>query len=159
MRIGELAKATAVDVETIRYYERAGLLPSPERGDNGYRRYESDHLERLAFIRHCRALDMPLAHIQRLLGFAARPEADCGEIDRLIDDQLARVRARLQSMQALERQLETLRGRCATRHLAGKCGILHDLVAAAQGEACACHAGSDPPSNRTEEDSMRSSCG
>ena len=57
MRIGELAKATRVDVETIRYYERIGLLPAPARAHNGYRSYAQAHLERLGFIRHCRALD------------------------------------------------------------------------------------------------------
>jgi Cd(II)/Pb(II)-responsive transcriptional regulator len=140
MRIGELGQATGVDIETIRFYEKQGLLPPPARAPNGYRDYGSAHLERLAFIRHGRALDMPLAEIKRLLDFVARPEADCGDINRLIDEQLARVRARLKSMQALEKQLAALRARCEAGHVAAECGILHDLVAAAHGEACACHA-------------------
>ena len=139
MRIGELGQATGVDVETIRYYEKTGLLPAPARHPNGYRAYAPLHLERLAFIRHCRALDISLADIQRLLTFVAHPESDCRDIDQLIDAQLARVQARLQSMQALERQLTALRGRCGNSHLAGDCGILHELVAAAQHEACVCH--------------------
>ena len=73
MRIGELAKATGVDVETIRYYEKSQLLSAPTRSDNGYRAYTQVHLERLAFIRHCRALDMPLADVQRLLTFVDSP--------------------------------------------------------------------------------------
>lgn len=137
MRIGELATATGVDVETIRYYEKVGLLSNPARSSNGYRAYGNEHLERLAFIRHCRALDIPLAEIQRLLTFVAHPQFDCGEIDELIDAQLLKVRARLTSLQALEQQLVALRSRCETRHLAGECGILHELVAAAHGEACA----------------------
>lgn len=139
MRIGELARATGVDVETIRYYEKSGLLPAPAREANGYRSYGAPHLERLAFIRHCRALDMPLAAIARLLDFAAHPQADCGDINVLIDEQLARVRARLASMRALERQLSALRAMCQGPHVAAECGILHELVAAAHGEACACH--------------------
>lgn len=139
MRIGELGRATGVDTETIRYYEKAGLLPSPARHDNGYRAYGPEHVERLAFIRHCRALDIGLADIARLLDFVARPESDCGDIDRLIDAQLDRVRARLQSLQALERQLAALRGRCGATHVAGDCGILHELVAAAHQEGCVCH--------------------
>ena len=139
MRIGELGQATGVDVETIRYYEKAGLLPAPARHTNGYRSYAPLHVERLAFIRHCRALDISLADIQRLLAFVAHPESDCRNIDQLIDAQLARVQARLQSMQALERQLTALRGRCGNSHLAGDCGILHELVAAAHHEACVCH--------------------
>ena len=73
MRIKELAQATGVEVDTNRYYEKQGLLPEPARQDNGYRDYASTHLERLAFIRHCRALEMPLADIRRLL--KERPDA------------------------------------------------------------------------------------
>lgn len=139
MRIGELAAATGVDAETIRYYEREGLTQSPARSANGYRSYGSAHLERLAFVRHCRALDIPLSEIRRLLDFLDHPAGDCGDIDRLIEGQLRRVRARLTSMHALERQLSQLRERCDAAHAMGECGILHELVAAAQGEACVCH--------------------
>lgn len=139
MRIGELSQATGVDIETIRYYEKAGLLPAPGREANGYRRYRPEHLERLAFIRHCRALDMPLDAVRRLLDYVAHPEAECGDINRLIDAQLARVRARLQSMLALENQLAALRARCGENHSARECGILQELVAAAHAESCACH--------------------
>lgn len=142
MRIGDLAKATGVDVETIRYYEKVQLLSTPSRSENGYRLYSHLQLEQLAFIRHCRALDISLADIQRLLSFIDSPQSDCGEINHLIDAQLAKVRARLASMQALERQLVTLRGQCSAPHNASECGILHELVAAAHGEACACHQGS-----------------
>ncbi|TCO77515.1 Cd(II)/Pb(II)-responsive transcriptional regulator [Plasticicumulans lactativorans] len=144
LRIGELGRATGVDVETIRYYEKAGLLPAPARSGNGYRAYGPPHLERLAFIRHCRALDMPLADIRRLLDSIADPAADCGDVNELIDAQLARVRARLDSMRALERQLLALRARCGEGHRAGECGILHELIAAAHGEACACHRDAAP---------------
>lgn len=139
MRIGELSQATGVDIQTVRYYERVGLLPQPSREANGYRAYGPAHLERLAFIRHCRALDMPLAGVGRLLEFVARPDADCGDVNNLIDEQLARVRARLESMRALEKQLTALRAQCGDHHAARECGILYELVAAAHGEACACH--------------------
>jgi len=139
MRIGELSAATGVDVETIRYYEREGLLAAPTRQANGYRAYGTGQLERLSFIRHCRALEISLADIRRLLEFAAQPATECSGIDRLIDDQLLKVRARLESMRALERQLTELRKRCDAHHAVGECGILHELVAAAHGEACACH--------------------
>lgn len=130
MRIGELGQATGVDVETIRYYEKAGLLPPPPRQTNGYRDYGKLHVERLAFIRHCRALDIPLVDVKRLLDFEVHPEADCGEINHLIDEQLGRVRERLNSMQALERKLMDLRGRCVANRTAGECGILHELLVA-----------------------------
>lgn len=133
MRIGKLSEATGVDIETIRYYERSGLLQTPGRLANGYRVYGPAHLERLSFIRHCRALDMPLADVQRLLSFVDRPQADCGDINRLIDEHLGRVRARLESMRALEKQLTTLRTHCEAGHTAGDCGILQELVSVAHG--------------------------
>ena len=67
-RIGELARATGIDVETIRYYEKSGLLLPPARQSNGYRAYGATHLAQLSFIRHCRALDMPLADVRTLIG-------------------------------------------------------------------------------------------
>lgn len=140
MRIGELAQSTGVDVETIRYYEKAGLLPAPLRRSNGYRDYGAHHGERIAFIRHCRALDMPLAQVARLLEFVTHPEAECNDINRLVDEQLDRVRARLGALHALEKQLAALRARCESGHVAAECGILHELVAAAHGGVCACHA-------------------
>jgi Cd(II)/Pb(II)-responsive transcriptional regulator len=141
MRIGELSEAIGVDVETIRYYEKVGLMPPPARQANGYRAYGRKHLERLAFIRHCRALDMPLNDVQQLLDFSTDAAADCGDVDRLIDEHLARVHARLVSLSALERQLQALRKQCgAQQHTVATCGILHELVSAAQGERCVCHA-------------------
>ena len=139
MRIKELSAATGVQIETIRFYEKQGLLPEPARSANSYREYEVSHLERLAFVRHCRALDMPLADVKRLLNFVDAPVEDCADVDRLVDDQLGRVRARLKSMRALEKQLVQLRAQCNGEHEGGQCGILHELVAAAHGEACACH--------------------
>lgn len=139
MRIKELSQATGVEAETIRYYEKEGLLPAPARSDNGYRDYSFAHLERLAFVRHCRALDMPLADVRRLLDLSDAPASECADADLLIEAQLGRVRARLHSMRALERQLVQLRSRCSGEHDHGECGILHELVSAAHGEACACH--------------------
>ncbi|WP_041675104.1 Cd(II)/Pb(II)-responsive transcriptional regulator [Ramlibacter tataouinensis] len=137
MKISDLARATGVDVDTIRYYEKAGLLPEPAREANGYRHYGPAQLERLAFVRHCRALDMPLADIKRLLQ-ALDGQGD--DVDALVQAQLARVRARLQSLQALEHQLVALQALCDADHARHPCGILQELVAAAHGEACACHA-------------------
>lgn len=137
MRIGKLGEAAGVDVETIRYYEKAGLLSPPAREANGYRCYGEEHLEQLAFIRQCRALDMPMADIGRLLEFLAAPNAACGGVDRLVDDQLARVRARIRSLRALERQLSALRCRCSAPDTAADCGILKELVATARHEATA----------------------
>ncbi len=139
MKIGDLAAKTGIEVDTIRYYEREGMIPKVARQANGYRSYGDVHLERLAFIRHCRALDMPLAEVRQLLEFVEQPKRDCADVNILIDQQLVRVKARLKSMRALERQLTSLRAQCQTHQSTRECGILKDLVAAAHGEACACH--------------------
>ena len=143
MRIGELGEAAGVDVDTIRYYEKIGVLPPSARQSNGYRAYGPTHVKRLMFVRHCRALDMPLAEVQRLLGWTDSPQAPCADVDALIDKQLLRVRERLSSLRQLEAQLSDLRARCADTAERGDkaeaCGILSDLMAAAQGEGCACH--------------------
>lgn len=128
MRIGEIAAATGVDVETVRYYEKAGLLLPPKRSPNGYRVYGPAHVERLAFIRHCRSLDVTIADIQRLLTLIDRPAARCHAANDLIDTQLQRVRARLESLAALEKQLVSLRARCKTPESSRRCGILAELV-------------------------------
>jgi Cd(II)/Pb(II)-responsive transcriptional regulator len=142
MRIGALSQATGVDIETIRFYEKSGLLSAPARSDNGYRAYTREHLERLAFIRHCRALDMSLADVALLLeSLQTSDAARLAEVDALVAAQLTKVRARLASMQALEKQLVALRERCDADHAHHGCGILAELVAAAHGEACACHGG------------------
>ncbi|MBY0270935.1 MAG: MerR family transcriptional regulator [Burkholderiales bacterium] len=104
MRIGELATATGVDIETIRYYEREGLLAPPARQTNSYRIYGQAHPERLSFIRHCRALDIPLADIRRLLGFPDASGNDSGGICQLFKARLVRwvsLRARQATLAAV----------------------------------------------------------
>ena len=140
MRIGQIATATGVDVETVRYYEKAGLLPPPRRRANGYRAYGPAQIERLAFIRHCRSLDVTIADIQRLLALIDHPASKCHEADALIDTQLQRVRARLESLTTLEKQLVSLRARCKTPRSSRRCGILAELVEAARGEGNVCNA-------------------
>ncbi|MDO5652581.1 MAG: Cd(II)/Pb(II)-responsive transcriptional regulator [Brachymonas sp.] len=143
LRIRELGAAVGVEVETIRYYEKTGLLQEPARSDNGYRAYGQVHIERLAFIRHCRSLDISLADIQQLLQLMNTPQADGSGVDAVVQQQIARVRTRLASLKALEKQLLSLQSRCAAQHhgehLASECPVLHELVVAARGEACACH--------------------
>lgn len=143
MRIGELAERAGINAETVRYYEKSGLLPPPPRRSNGYRCYDESHLEQLGFIRHCRALDMSLRHVRQLLDLVANPEGDCASVDHLIDEQLARVRTQLASLQKLEVQLTALRTQCRTGSSVGHCGILHELVSAAHREGCVCHPDAD----------------
>lgn len=128
MRIGELAGRSGCPVETIRYYEREGLLPAPARSAANYRLYGEAHAERLAFIRHCRALDMTLDEIRALLGYHDHPERPCHEVNALIDAHLEHVARRVAQLQALERALTALRARCNGAPGAGHCGILSELA-------------------------------
>jgi Cd(II)/Pb(II)-responsive transcriptional regulator len=138
MKIGELASRAGCDVQTVRYYERQGLLEEPVREASGYRRYGEPHLARLDFIRHCRALDIPLADVRQLLQLSARPDRSCAQVDRLIDSHIALVTQRIDSLQALRQQLVSLRQSCAGDP-ARPCGILQSFMSATREHACACH--------------------
>ena len=139
MRIGELSRKAGVDVETVRFYEREGLLDAPARTGSGYRAYGEEHLERLHFVRHCRSLDMPLAEIKRLIELSGNASVSCEEVDTLVRAHLARVKTKREALQTLEAQLESLSAQCASGHRVADCGILEELIHAAHGEACACH--------------------
>jgi Cd(II)/Pb(II)-responsive transcriptional regulator len=136
MKIGELAREAGVDVQTVRYYEREGLLEAPARTVSGYRTYGPRHLERLNFIRHCRSLDMPLADVKRLLELSSDRSVSCEDVNGLVQSHLERVRNKRAALEVLERQLAALRAHCEAGHRVADCGI---LIHAAQGEACACH--------------------
>ena len=130
MRIGELAASADCDVQTVRFYEREGLLEEPQRETSGYRRYDARDLTRLNFIRHCRSLDIPLRHISQLLDLAVVPDQSCAQVDELLDGHIARVKQRIRALRALEKQLVALRQTCdgdASR----PCAILESFMSSA----------------------------
>lgn len=128
MKIGELAKMTGTTVETVRYYEKEGLLPEPERGLNNYRSYGAAHLERLRLIRNCRALDMTQEEIRTILQLADNHQAGCGPINELFDVHISHVDARITELMQLKTQLTEIRRRCLSAHPdTDDCGILHGL--------------------------------
>lgn len=135
LKIGELAERTGCLVETIRYYERKGLLPVPARSEGNYRLYSDAHAERLQFIRHCRSLDMTLDEIRILLGFRDAPDENCGEVNLLLDKHIGHVADRINELTRLQCQLHELRKMCATSQAAKDCGILHGLAGAEDGPA------------------------
>lgn len=135
MKIGELAKRSGCRVVTIRYYEREGLLPAPARSAGNYRLYGEAHAERLAFIRHCRVLDMTQDEIRALLDYHDHPERPCQHVDDLIDAHLAHVADRIAQLQSLERSLVDLRARCQGQRPASECGILKELARPLEGTA------------------------
>ena len=139
MRIGDLARQAGVDVQTVRYYEREGLLEAPARTAAGYRSYGAHDVERLTFVRHCRSLDMSLADIKRLFALAGDVTVSCDDVNALIDAHLEQIHAKRLALEALEAQLGALRAQCSSGRRIANCGILEELIHAAHGEACACH--------------------
>jgi Cd(II)/Pb(II)-responsive transcriptional regulator len=140
MKIGELAKRGLCSVETIRFYEKEGLLEAPSRDVNGYRQYASSHLAQLNFIRHCRSLGMGLPEVRILRDLQTHPELACNEINQLLDSQIERVHEQIVSLRLLEQQLRSLRGSCHADTTIGNCAILRNLEQAAENEGCPCHA-------------------
>ena len=132
MKIGELARATRTTAETIRYYERSGLLDAPPRSEGNYRIYTPAHVERLSFIRHRRNLDMTLDEIRALLRFQQEPLQNCAQVNDLLDEHIGHVAARIRELQALELQLQALRETCREARQVCECGILRTLQEHAQ---------------------------
>lgn len=127
MKIGELARATGSTRATIRFYEKEGLMPAPARSDSNYRWYGRRHLERLRFVRNCRALAMNHDEIRALLALIDRPRKDCDEIDALLEAHIRHVEVRLSELERLHRQLSALQGRCERRERVEHCGIIEGL--------------------------------
>lgn len=127
MKIGLVSKQTGVPVETIRYYEKIGLLAEPQREDSGYRRYTDDHVRRLSFIRRCRNLDMAQDEIRRLIELMNQPEAGCQQVDRLLEHHLEHIQQRITELQALQQEMQRLRAACANEGQVSECGIIDRL--------------------------------
>ena len=127
-RIGELARDLNVPIETIRYYEREGLLPAPTRSEGNYRLYSPEQRQRLEFILHCRALDMSHQEIRELLRIKDAPEEGCLEVSALLDAHICHVTERVRNLRRLESDLKALRARCTDPAAAKDCQILHELA-------------------------------
>lgn len=128
-RIGELASQLSVAIETIRYYEKEGLLPQPARSEGNYRLYAEVERQRLEFILHCRALDMTLHEIRQLLEVRDAPDRGCADVDAVLDAHIGHVAARLRTLRRLQTELKAIRARCDMPSTAKDCGILHGLAA------------------------------
>ena len=124
MRIGELAKKTGISVEAIRYYEQQGLLEKSARSDSNYRHFGLEAEKRLRFIIQCRLLDMSMKEVGQLLHLIDTPEANCGEVDQLLDEHIAKVREQRRNLAKLEKSLLELRSDCDPSGQVKGCGIL-----------------------------------
>lgn len=112
MSIGTLSKQSGVHIETIRYYERAGVLPKARRAPNGRRVYDHEDTGRLAFIRHARELGFELVSVRALLALQERPELSCKAASELASAQLAAVESRLSRLSVLRDELKRMVRAC-----------------------------------------------
>ncbi len=126
LTIGELGKATGTKVETIRYYERIGLLPKPPRTDGNYRAYGEAELGRLSFIRRARDLGFPLDQVRALLSLSDDRYQDCATVDALARDHLAEVERKIADLTALRQELAALINSCNGGKVA-ECRIIEAL--------------------------------
>src|SRR5260370_3963137 len=114
LAIGALSERTGCKVETIRFYERARLLPAPARSPGGgYRLYSKDHLKRLTFIRRARALGFSIDEVRKLLTLADERKRPCAEVLVVAGAHLEDVRAKIADLRAMERVLRDTVARCA----------------------------------------------
>lgn len=127
MNIGALARAAATKAETIRYYERIGLLPPPPRTAGNYRDYSAADVARLTFIRRARDLGFSIEQIQELLHLAGHKDQSCQAVDAIARDHLTCVRQKLAALDALRQELESLIGQCGHGRIA-ECRIIEALA-------------------------------
>ena len=126
LAIVTLSKRTGCNIETIRYYERVGLLPAPVRSAGGYRLYETDHLKRLTFIRRARALGFSIDEVRTLLKLADERKRPCAEVRVVAGAHLGDVRAKIADLRAMERVLRKTLVRCA-RGAGSECPLIEAL--------------------------------
>ncbi|WP_166263348.1 MerR family transcriptional regulator [Marinobacter caseinilyticus] len=127
VRKGKLARKTGHSQETIRYYERNGLLVAPTRSASNYRDYRSGYVNRLRFIGNCRSLDRTLDAVRQLLALRDNPEARCGDVNALLDDHPEPVRLRMWELTPLTSPLQWIRAPCGRDRATRDWGILDEL--------------------------------
>ena len=130
IQIGELSRRSGCNIETIRYYERIGLLPRPPRSASRYRQYEIGDVHRLTFVRRARELGFSLDEVRALLALSADQDGEtCVEVRQLAASHLADVRAKLADLRAMERVLADAVRRCDAGEPHG-CPLINALTAA-----------------------------
>ena len=128
MRIGELSKLTGVAVETIRFYEKQGLLPEAQRSLNNYRQYGEGHVRRLHFIKHCRSLDMGLDEIRLLTNVNATSREDAERIHAIVNAHIHRIDKQIEDLRKLRQHFGLLALCCKGNHADGTpCGLIEGL--------------------------------
>jgi len=127
LTIGQVAAAAGVNIQTLRYYERRGLVPPTRRSASGYRQYSDDAVSRLRFIKRAQELGFSLAEIRELLGLRIRSASACHVVERRTRSKIAVVQTKLRELERLKRTLENLAAACAARRPTDDCPILEAL--------------------------------
>jgi len=126
LTIGQLGQATGTKIETIRYYEKIGLLPAPRRTAGNYRSYAAEHLQRLGFIRRSRELGFSIEDVRELLKLAAHGEQPCEEVDQLVVRHLETTERKIEALTRLRRELRDTLDSCKGGRVA-ECRIIQAL--------------------------------
>jgi len=127
LTIGALSERTEVNIETIRYYERIGILPNPPRSAGGHRLYGKEHAQRLVFIRRSRQLGFSLDQVRELLGLSSGRRMTCARVKNITEQHIADIRRRVRDLKRLERVLSELTSQCRGDEM-GECPILEALT-------------------------------
>lgn len=128
LRIGELAERCNVNKETVRYYERIGLIPKPNRNDSGYRIYSEQIVDRLNFIKRMQELGFTLSEIDKLLGVVDRDEAKCRDMYGFTVAKIEDIQGKIQDLQKIEQMLITLKESCPEEKDIFDCPIIETLM-------------------------------
>lgn len=124
-----MARATGCNLETIRYYEKIGIMPDPPRSTKGYRSYDDAHVRRLKFVIRSRDLGFSLEEVRGLLGLVDEQSRTCAEVQIIAEDHLTDVRAKIADLKRIERVLSDTVARC-TGDAAPECAVIDALLEA-----------------------------
>jgi MerR family mercuric resistance operon transcriptional regulator len=127
MSVGKLAKKAGVNVETVRYYERIGLLPQPQRLESGYRMYTNDDVIRLQFIRHAKELGFTLNEIRELLTLRVDSKCNCDDVRMRAEDKIRDISQKIEHLQRIREVLNQLVSACKLRKQTTDCPILEAI--------------------------------
>lgn len=127
MKIGQAARQAGVNVQSLRYYERRGLVPPPERLDSGYRLYTPEEVRKVKFIKNAQKLGFALKEVEDLLELRVSRRAQCGRVQRKAGARLRDVESKIEKLKILRRVLKDLVRTCKRRGTTDHCPILRSL--------------------------------
>ena len=127
MTIGRLAEQSRVNLETLRYYERLGLLPRPPRSSSGYRLYPREAVERVRFIKQAQLLGFSLKEVAELLSLRVAPGTSCADVKQRADKKVADIQEKIRNLQRMKQALIKVSASCSGRGPSSECPILEAL--------------------------------